>query len=50
MNKYLKQAAFVLIAAVGFGVWKGWPAGAAFVAFWVALEAFEHIATKPRTR
>lgn len=48
MNKY-KQGVFVIAAAIAFGVWKGWGAGVAFIAFWVALETFERIATKPKT-
>jgi hypothetical protein len=51
MNKYQVKGAVVAVAiGIGLGVWQGWFLGVAWVALWAASEAFEHFATKPRTK
>ncbi|MGG5276382.1 hypothetical protein [Pseudomonas syringae pv. coryli] len=51
MNKYQVKGAVVAVAiGIGLGLWQGWLLGLAWIVLWVASEAFEHFATKPKTK
>lgn len=51
MNKYQVRWGVVAVAiGIALGLWQGWFLGLAWIAFWVADEVFQHLATKPKTK